>query len=80
MRIQRRVEKLLRSKGLQARLPSETLHEYANSAAHHLGGAEPHLDWFTRAAWAAAYDSSPFPPETVHEARTRFESLRAELG
>jgi len=33
MRIQRRVEKLLRSKGLQARLPSETLHEYATSVA-----------------------------------------------
>ena len=80
LRIHGRVERLLRKKGMQTRRPGQTLGEYASAAVERLSGLEVHLAWFTRAAWAAAYNSNSFPPQTLHEARARLSSLRAALG
>ena len=50
LRIYRRVERLLKKRGLQTRRPGQTLEEYSRAAAERLTGIEDHLAWFTTAA------------------------------
>ena len=86
LRIYSRVERLLRKKGIQARKPGQTLREYARTAAEQMvpapgvSGVKAHLDWFTEAAWAAAYSPSGFPMQMAQEAKTRLSSLEMALG
>lgn len=84
MGIYRRVEKLLRKRGVVARRPGQTLREYAATASGLDGGAEAELTWFTRAVWSTAYDpewgSRISPEDSVQEAKARLASLKAALG
>ena len=68
----RKVERLLRRRGLEPRVRSQTLGDYADTAAQRLGQVEPDLEWFKRAAWVAAYD--PAGP-TAALARDAIERL-----
>ena len=80
LRVFRRTERLLRKKGVETRKPGQTLGEYAQTAAQHARGVEPHLTWLTEAAWAAAYDGGGFPTQLVQEAKARLSALKAALG
>ena len=80
LRIHRRVEKLLKRKGVQPRRPGQTLREYTQAATKQLRGMESHLVWFTQAVWEAAYKVGTFPAQTVPEARSRFALLKTALG
>ena len=80
LRLYSRVEKLLRKKGVEARKRGQTLQEYADLVRGKVGDGGSHLDWFTGAAWDAAYNSNAFPVHLLPEARARLTALRTALG
>ena len=57
----RRLERQLRRRGMPPRGRGQTVGEYLREASDRLGVAQYQLEWFAEAAWAAAYDSRPFP-------------------
>ena len=72
----RRMQRLLRKQGLQTRRSSQTLREYAESAARHFGDPPPELEWFTEAGWVAAYDPVGPGHALVREAAERLSRVR----
>ena len=76
----RRMERLMRRRGLEPRGSSQTIGEYAKAAAPRLGVAGPDLEWMAKAAWVAAYDPAGPSPGLLREAVERLSSLRRALA
>lgn len=79
LRIYLSAERLLRRAGLAARGPSQTLAEYAAQASATVPHAKQDLAWLRKAAWAAAYDPTPYGPVPLAEAREHLHGLRISL-
>ena len=77
------VERLLRKNGVPSRTPGQTLQEYAGKASERFPVVSDQLTWFTRAAWAAAYDPGwridDSSAGVVDEARSRLSALKLDL-
>ncbi|MFC1985816.1 transglutaminaseTgpA domain-containing protein [Chloroflexota bacterium] len=67
---------LLVKKGLPPRQPYQPPYEYSALICSQVPDSRETVDWLTQAASSAAYDSSPFLPSTVLEARQRLTALR----
>ncbi len=75
MRAYRGLERLLRRLGLEPRKESQSLAEYGRQVAEQVNVIRPEMEWFTKAAWAAAYDPAGPSPETAREADRRLSHL-----
>ncbi len=73
----REAERMLRRVGLPQRGPSQTITEYTGDVEIQLGDSASDLVWLRKAAWAAAYDSSPFNFRIANEAKGHVERLKA---
>ncbi len=72
-----KLERLLRRKGLDARLPSQTVADYLTHAAARFSQAREELKWFSRTGWAAAYDQRSLDASVVTEASRRLHWLKS---
>ena len=79
LRLYRRVEKLLRRRGLEEREPWQTVGEYHRLAVAGGGEAQDQLSWFTRTVWQVAYNPEGLPSGLPAEAQQRLSRLKAAL-
>lgn len=67
---------LLVKKGLSPRQPYQPPYEYAAIICPQIPDGREKIEWLTQATSSAAYDSRPFNPATILEARRRLSALR----
>ena len=66
-------------KGLPARKPAQTPHEYAASVGYRLADGADIIGWLAEATDRAAYDSRPLDPSLATEATSKLAILRRSL-
>ena len=79
LRLYAGAEKLIQRSGNGQRQAGQTVGDYSAGATAIAPEAKSHLDWFTNAAWRAAYDPQPFPSLLVAEGKPRLRGLKAAL-
>ena len=75
----RRMNALLARKGLTPRGAAQTPRDYAAAVAPRLAHGMDAVGWLTEVTDRAAYDSRPFNPSLVEEAKSRLFTLRRSL-
>ena len=75
-----RMVAFLAGKGLPTRNPAQTPDEYAAAVGPRMATGTDIVGWLTRATDIAAYDSRPFQPSLVQEARDKLASLRRSFA
>lgn len=77
--IYKRMERLLRKRGLEPRRVSQTLGAYGEAAARHFENAVQDIEWIVQAAWSAAYDPAPPGADRARQAAERLIRLRSAM-
>ena len=75
-----RMVAFLAGKGLPTRMPAQTPDEYAAAVGPRLADGTNIVGWLTEATDTAAYDSRPFHPSLVQEARDKLAGLRRSFA
>jgi transglutaminase-like putative cysteine protease len=79
LKLYRRVERLVRRRTGQRRMPWQTAESYAEQASTGNTKLSGQLRWFTRTMWRAAYDPGDMPDGLMTEARARMTPLKTAL-
>jgi hypothetical protein len=77
LQLYRQMEKLLRRRGAEERMPWQTVGEYTALAASENLEAQAQLSWFADAVWYAAYNPDKLPAGLLAEGRQRLARLKA---